>query len=124
MVPDDEENHSSDDEREEECVEPEPAHSTMSRIVWGSMSALSVACIWYIFAFWITSPIEYLIILTLKLTVCGFCCPHSVQKIFRNVSLSPIRWARIAVVGSGHADCWSQQVWPFRSNMKTARILS
>lgn len=106
------------DSADDASFEPEPAHGCLVRLVLGILSALSVGSVGYILIHYILAPIHYIGFLAAKCTVCGVCCPPTIARTFRNIALTPIRWARLAALGVGHIECWTHPAWPFRPAMK------
>ena len=108
----------SQDHDHDAIVEAEPTHGCFTRFFIGILSLFSIGSVGYILTHYVLAPIEYVAFLSAKCTVCSFCCPTSIARTFRNVALSPIRWARIAMTGVGHIDCWTHPSWPFRPTAK------
>ncbi len=103
-----------EDESEDGSIDPEPTHSCANRLLIAMLSIVSFISIWIIFTEYITSPIAYLALVVAKCTVCTCFCPNFIQRSFRNIAVTPCRWARIALTGVGHIECWTHPAWPYR----------
>jgi hypothetical protein len=59
------------------------------------------------------TPVELCCMCMFKITVCSYCCPHSVHNCFRNVLCTPCRLTRIVFTGKGHICCYGVHAWPW-----------
>lgn len=99
--------------------DPEPTHGYVARCIFCLLSLSYLATAGYLFTHYIFAPLEYLAFVSAKCTLCACCCPISVGRTFRNIALTPFRWARLAILGIGHIECWNHPVWPFRPSSKS-----
>jgi hypothetical protein len=79
---------------------PEPEHSCCARVLFVPLSigALIPAAFFAVMEL-MTAPIQCLLLVVCKLTICNCCCPDSIHHCFRNVICSPCRWMRISCTG-------------------------
>lgn len=98
--------------------DPEPTHGYCTRCLLAALSVFSVASALFLLTHYVLAPLEYIGFVCAKCVACNFCCPASVGRTFRNILLSPIRWARLAATGAGHIECWTHPTWPFRPASK------
>jgi len=95
---------------------PEPEHDCCKRLLALPLAVISAIPSLILAPLLLAEPLaECVCLLVCKVTICKYCCPHSVHNTFRNCMCAPCRYTRICCCGVGHFNCTDDHEWPFRT---------